>query len=190
MEVKIRILVVGDAQVGKTAVITSITQQKANLNAPVTIGFFCDIMFYEYRGKQICVEFLEIGGSNQYEESRSVFCYDYDGIIFVYDVSSKRTYLSFSKWMNEINDKSIDKEDTVERGLKSWDEKTKPILQIGTKSDTGLSKEFTSNKDAIIMSAKEISTISPGYANYSKFTSFLDKVLYVKQGPNKFGSQF
>jgi len=187
MEFKIRILVVGDAQVGKTAMITSITQLKANLNAPGTIGFFSDVMFYDHRSKQICVEFLEIGGSNQYEESRSVFCYDYDGIIFVFDVSSKRTHLSYGKWMNCLIDKCIDKDDTVERGLKSWDEKTKPILQIGTKSDTGLSKEFSSNRDSIIMSAKEMSTISPGCANYSKFTAFLDKVLYVKHGTNKFG---
>lgn len=74
---------------------------------------------YEYNNKYYFIEFMDIGGKTKYENTRQLFysqmngknIYIYSilikifyllGILLVYDLTNKNSYLNLKKWINEI----------------------------------------------------------------------------------------
>lgn len=64
-----------------------------------TVG--CEIQALLLHGKQY-VEFWDVGGHEDYEDSRKVFYSGIDGLILVYDVSNAKSLTNLRKWWDEI----------------------------------------------------------------------------------------
>lgn len=110
---KVRVLVVGDSGVGKSA----LTHLLCNgpwegggtnpFNAEWTVGCSVDVKLHEYKGgggrrKEYFVEFFDVGGSKKYEPSRDMFYSQINGILLVFDVTNRKSYSNLRRWIRQI----------------------------------------------------------------------------------------
>jgi len=101
---RVRILVVGDAGVGKSSLVTRVCGLPPRDNIPSTIGCAFQISSSSIRGQRWFIEFFDLAGSSRYAESRSVFYSGNKahGIMFVYDLENRRSFRNIRKWIEEL----------------------------------------------------------------------------------------
>ncbi|OWY96654.1 Ras-like protein [Phytophthora megakarya] len=142
----VRVLVVGDSGVGKTALLRSIcrshwdtssTEKSASL---WTTG--CDVHVFLTSlgpaGREVFVEFLDVGGHRQYELSRGAFYHDIQGVMFIHDLSNVRSGEHLRNWSRELSNMQRQKGCVVPSTGKEQDFPTLhdlPKLVIGNKKD-------------------------------------------------------
>ncbi|KAL3662073.1 hypothetical protein V7S43_012878 [Phytophthora oleae] len=108
----VRVLVVGDSGVGKTALLSAICRLYSPSSASNdknsalwTTG--CDVhVLLKPLGptqREVFVEFLDVGGHRKYELSRGAFYHDVHGVIFVHDLSNVKSGEHLCNWSREIN---------------------------------------------------------------------------------------
>ncbi len=131
-----KILVIGDNNTGKTALIEKITKQTFTITQHVpTFG----INFYQYKDNKnnnnSMIEFLDCSGNYEYMPLIEIYCRETDFIFLCFDVSEISTYQSIKKfWLPYLQNIQIDSK----------------IIFIGNKND--LSQEFPfSYKDLITL---------------------------------------
>ncbi|CAH0481784.1 unnamed protein product [Peronospora belbahrii] len=107
----VRVLVVGDSGVGKTALLRSICRlESLNLSSIDKLSTLwttgCDVhVLLKCLGpskREVFIEFLDIGGHRQYELSRRAFYHDIHGIMFVYDLSNVKSGEHLRHWSKEL----------------------------------------------------------------------------------------
>ncbi|CAI5739010.1 unnamed protein product [Peronospora destructor] len=107
----VRVLVVGDSGVGKTALLQSLCRsQSLTLSSYTKSSLWttgCDVhVLLQSLGpsnREIFVEFLDIGGHCQYELSRHVFYHDVHGVMFVHDLSNVKSGEHLRNWSRELS---------------------------------------------------------------------------------------
>eukprot|EP01006_Ploeotia_vitrea_P015488 TRINITY_DN44549_c0_g1_i1.p1 TRINITY_DN44549_c0_g1~~TRINITY_DN44549_c0_g1_i1.p1 ORF type:complete len:345 (-),score=25.68 TRINITY_DN44549_c0_g1_i1:145-1179(-) len=102
-----RLLVVGDSGVGKSSLIGLICDGNAALvSKKPTIGASVEVKLYQSANNRYhCVEFVEVGGNAKYRpQARYPFYNNFDGIIFVYDLTDASTLGNVWIWMKEIQE--------------------------------------------------------------------------------------
>ncbi|XP_021737663.1 small GTPase LIP1-like [Chenopodium quinoa] len=111
----VRVLVVGDSGVGKTSLVHLILNGSAVARPPQTIGCAVSVKHITYRSsvsssnglegdvdRDFFVELWDVCGHERYKDCRSLFYSQVNGVIFVYDISQKRTKSSLQKWAAEV----------------------------------------------------------------------------------------
>jgi Rab-like protein 3 len=106
----VKIVVVGDSGVGKTALVHLLCQGSALASSAWTVGSSVDALVrrgggaaaqliplfpqkaFEHGGETVFAEFWDIGGSQRYEESRRMFFQDVDGLLLVHDLSNRKSH--------------------------------------------------------------------------------------------------
>jgi GTPase SAR1 family protein len=91
---KVRVLVLGDAGVGKTSLIHLITEDEVCNNPHSTVGCFAAVKLHEYNDKPYFIEFLEVGGKLKYEASRNIFYGQPNGMYIYLVTDACRTHIS------------------------------------------------------------------------------------------------
>ncbi|GAB2282948.1 sphingosine N-acyltransferase subunit lip1 [Dionaea muscipula] len=112
---QVRVLVVGDSGVGKTSLIHLITNGSSISRPSPTIGCTVSLKHTVYggsgsssnsltgdSGRDFFVELWDVSGHDRYKDCRSLFYSQINGVIFVYDLSQRRTKTSLRKWAAEI----------------------------------------------------------------------------------------
>ncbi|CAL0305308.1 unnamed protein product [Lupinus luteus] len=111
---QIRVLVVGDSGVGKTSLVNLII--KGSISRPSqTIGCTVGVKHITYGNsssssnslkgdsdRDFFVELWDVSGHDRYKNCRSLFYSQINGVIFVHDLSQRRTKTSLHKWAAEI----------------------------------------------------------------------------------------
>ncbi|EPS71233.1 hypothetical protein M569_03525 [Genlisea aurea] len=113
---QVRVLVVGDSGVGKTSLVHLITKGSSISHPTQTIGCTVsvkhitshgsgpssnsDVNFDTNRG--FFIELWDVSGHDRYKDCRSLFYSQINGVVFVYDLSQRRTKASLHKWAAEI----------------------------------------------------------------------------------------
>ncbi|XP_078439429.1 small GTPase LIP1-like [Wolffia australiana] len=111
----VRVLVVGDAGVGKTSLIHLIVKGSATTRPPQTVGCAVGVKHITYgrsnsssnsikndSEREFFVELWDIAGHERYKKCRSIFYSQINGVIFVHDLSQRRTKGNLHKWALEI----------------------------------------------------------------------------------------
>lgn len=113
----VRVLVAGDAAVGKTSLVESICELNAggailgnvkntNQQKEWTCGCALSLTHETLTGNLgrmiVEVELWEVGGTKMYAHGRPVFYDGYDAILLVYDVSNIKSYHSLVAWLFEL----------------------------------------------------------------------------------------
>lgn len=110
----IRVLVVGDAAVGKTALLDMICHGKRSVGDPFdgeshhnwtcggALSLQYEVVEVAMQTKQVEVEFLEVGGTHTYADARSLFYDCLDAVLLVYDVSNMKSYHNLVMWLFEL----------------------------------------------------------------------------------------
>ncbi|CAO2828243.1 unnamed protein product [Amaranthus hypochondriacus] len=112
---QVRVLVVGDSGVGKTSLVHLITKGSTVTRPSQTIGCSVNVKHITYGNpssssnsikgdaeRDFFVELWDISGHDRYKDCRSLFYTQINGVIFVYDLSQRRTKTSLHKWAAEI----------------------------------------------------------------------------------------
>lgn len=187
-----KIVVVGDAGVGKTALCHLICRGEAIKSSSETIGANVEVKYH----RDSFVEFWDVGGSERYASCRSMFFKDVQGIVLVHDLTNKVSYRNLRAWLKEISGapsapltgvskkQSLDDYDPESFA----DTNTIPTLVVGTKLDER--PKAASERCSL---ATELGAVS-FYVNSldksqalqirSSVDAFLDKVQDYARGPS------
>ncbi|XP_010925355.1 small GTPase LIP1 isoform X2 [Elaeis guineensis] len=112
---QVRVLVVGDAGVGKTSLVHLIVKSSSIARPPQTIGCTVSVKHITYGSassssnsikgdaeRDFFVELWDVSGHERYKDCRSLFYTQINGVIFVHDLSQRRTKTSLQRWAAEI----------------------------------------------------------------------------------------
>ncbi|GMH06648.1 hypothetical protein Nepgr_008488 [Nepenthes gracilis] len=113
---QVRVLVVGDSGVGKTSLVHLIVNGSSISRPPPTIGCSVSVKHTTYGNsgsssnsikgdaeRDFFVELWDVSGHERYKDCRCLFYSQINGVIFVYDLSQRRTKTSLQKWAAEIS---------------------------------------------------------------------------------------
>ncbi|KAK4773791.1 hypothetical protein SAY87_028810 [Trapa incisa] len=142
---QVRVLVVGDSGVGKTSLVHLIVNGSAVSRPSQTIGCAVGVKHITYGSvgssssningdaeRDFFVELWDVSGHDRYKDCRSIFYSLINGVIFVHDLSQRRTKASLQKWAIEISAAG-----TFSAPLKSGGPGGLPVpyIVIGNKAD-------------------------------------------------------
>eukprot|EP01083_Nonionella_stella_P085338 236624_1 len=168
----VRIVVLGDSCVGKTSLISRITQDKLPSNLRHSAPGV-EVMMHICGHKSYFVEFIDISGLIVNQMSRSIYYKRVDGIVLMFDTNNKKSYSNLKHWLREYHACSTLKHDSANTkpkfktrfvfpeiivggsNGKSKSDSSIPIFIIGNKTDLHseykinhmLSSEFNCEKD-------------------------------------------
>jgi small GTP-binding protein len=98
-----KIVVCGDGSVGKTSLILKYTQNTFNENYMATVGANFATKKLTINGVEIISQYWDMGGQPQFKFIRQNFYRGARGIIYVYDVTRRETFINLEKWIQEVN---------------------------------------------------------------------------------------
>lgn len=112
---QVRVLVAGDSGVGKTSLVHLIANGSATSRPSQTVGCAVEVRHIAYGSsgssstsikgdaeRDFFVELWDISGHERYKDCRSLFYRLINGVIFVHDLSQRRSKSSLHKWAAEI----------------------------------------------------------------------------------------
>lgn len=112
---QVRVLVAGDSGVGKTSLVHLIVNGSAISHPSQTVGCKVEVRHIIHGSsgsssssikgdeeRDFFVELWDISGHERYKDCRSLFYKQINGVIFVHDLSQRRTKSSLHKWAAEI----------------------------------------------------------------------------------------
>ncbi|XP_008793498.2 small GTPase LIP1-like [Phoenix dactylifera] len=112
---QVRVLVVGEPGVGKTSLVHLIVKGSSIARPSQTIGCTVNVKHITYGSagsssnsikgdaeRDFFVELWDVSGHERYKDCRSLFYAQINGVIFVHDLSQRRTKTSLHRWAAEI----------------------------------------------------------------------------------------
>jgi len=195
MSDKVRIYVVGDMSVGKTSLLSVITDNKVHLSSTWTVGCNIEIKLHEYYKREFFVEFIDIGGSPKHENTRGILYSQVNGIILVHDLTNRKSLANLRKWVKEVLS-SVSNTDSAKWHLKSEKQVLEfqhedvnvpyiPVLVLANKTDLVSSADVSSSsyvyqdelgKESIFVTATDVNTF--GIDGNEKLDAFLTRCIY------------
>ncbi|XP_072965572.1 small GTPase LIP1 [Typha angustifolia] len=112
---QVRVLVVGDSGVGKTSLVNLIVKGSSTTRPAQTIGCTVGVKHITYGStgsssnsingdteRNFFVELWDVSGHERYKDCRSLFYTQINGVIFIHDLSQRKTKANLQKWVSEI----------------------------------------------------------------------------------------
>jgi len=117
---KLKIILLGEAAVGKTSLIYRFAKNRFAANYKLTVGVDILTKDVEFREGEIAtVSIFDIGGQQRFDFIRSTFYKGQAGGLVIFDLTRERTFTEAIKWLDET---------------RRFSERT-PFVLIGNKSD-------------------------------------------------------
>jgi hypothetical protein len=100
---RVRLLVVGDAGVGKSSFVHLVCHGAVLRSATATVGCGVDAKLHGHAGVSYYVEFVEIGGAEKWRVARSVFFMQrFDGVVMLHDLTNRNSRANLDRWRREL----------------------------------------------------------------------------------------
>jgi small GTP-binding protein len=154
-----KVIMLGDAGVGKTAIINRVIYNSFTGKTEPTIGN----QTYQYglnissSSKKMNFNIWDISGQDQYMSITSMYYRDIDAAILCYDMTDKGSYTNLKKWFKQLNDNApenisialvANKYDMIAHSQVDFNEGNKIALQhkcsifkeVSAKSNVGLNE--------------------------------------------------
>ena len=100
-EISLKILLVGDASVGKTSLFLRYIDNHFPDKHMSTVGVEYRIKIYEYRGFRVKLQIWDTAGQERFHAITSNYFHNADGILFVYDITEQRSFEGIKLWIEE-----------------------------------------------------------------------------------------
>lgn len=123
---RIRILSLGNPGVGKSCLIKRYCEKRFVNKYIPTVGIDYGSTAVEVDGRKVSVHFFDTSGSPLFEEVRSEFYRDMQGILMAYDVTDRSSFIALDAWLAELR-----------HNLGPMDEWSVAVIVCGTRTDTG-----------------------------------------------------
>ncbi|KAJ6798523.1 small GTPase LIP1 isoform X1 [Iris pallida] len=162
---QVRVLVVGDSGVGKSSLVHLILKGSAITRPSQTIGCAVGVKHITYGNagsssssikgdaeRDFFVELWDISGHERYKDCRSLFYTQINGVIFVHDLSQRRTKTGLQKWAVEISTSG-----TFSAPLSSGGPGGLPVpyLVIGNKADVAAKDGIRGSSGNLVDAARQ-----------------------------------
>ena len=118
---EIKIITLGNGQVGKTSIIIRFIENKFSFNYLSTIGLdFKSKKILLPNGTEVKIRVFDTAGQDRFRSIAASYIKKADGVLLVYDITNQGSFDSVGKWINDIKETKGDK---------------MPIVLIGNKMD-------------------------------------------------------
>ena len=104
----LKIVLLGESGVGKTSIISQLMEQEYNDEQTSTTGATFSTKTMNFGDKALCFEIWDTAGQEKYRTLARIFYKDAVIIIFVYDITKKKTFEELKNyWYGQIKDYGI-----------------------------------------------------------------------------------
>ena len=191
-EEEIKVILIGDTQVGKTSLINVTVGTGFNPDEQVTISASCSSKKLMINDKKYNINLWDTAGQEEYRGIAQLFYKGADIVILVYDISSLSSFNSLENWyeicedtintehiygiVGNKNDLYLQSETNVNDAQKFAESKNAKFKLVSAKDDP---KGFVDFLDELIINYKKISQVS------RRKTIKLDKNKNLNKNKNK-----
>ncbi len=127
-EETIKIIILGNSEVGKTSFLIRFTKNKFDETYLATIGIDCKYRIINIENKLYKLMFYDTVGEEKYKSIPKNYIKNMQGIILMYDITDKSSFDSIIDWISDV--KEIKGENF-------------PMILVGNKIDLNESREVT-----------------------------------------------
>ena len=148
-EIKLKLLIIGDSNVGKTSMLLNYTDHYFPESHLATIGVEYKVKELTTDQYNISLQIWDTAGQERFRSITKSFFRNTNGIIFVYDITSRKSFQSVKDWIkdSEVHDTGFEK---ILVGNKI-DLRDKREIKLDELKEYGLKKRI----DVMEVSAKE-----------------------------------
>ncbi|OLS14677.1 MAG: small GTP-binding protein [Promethearchaeota archaeon CR_4] len=140
MEYILKIVLLGDAGVGKTSLVYRFIENRFSTDFKSTLGVNLLKRTIEIDGNQVTTQIWDLGGQEAYKKLRKLYLEGASGALVVYDVTSESSFQNLNEWINSF------KETRTEC----------PIVLIGNKTDLSQLRKVTQDQAKTYAKEKNI----------------------------------
>ena len=123
-----KIVLIGDASVGKTNILSKYLNNEFDANSKATVGVEFATKNFTIEDNVIKAQIWDTAGQERYRSITSAYYKGAKGCLLVYDITRKATFETIDKWISE---------------LKSTSDNNLTILLIGNKCDLESQRQVT-----------------------------------------------
>ena len=193
-EISFKLILVGDAGVGKTSLIVRYAEKEFVENYCTTIGIDFKIKTITRKGYKINLQIFDTAGQERFRSISKTYFKNVDGIFLTFDLTEKSSYENLNSWINNIIEEANDpkelklillgnKCDKKEQKVLEENEIKKkfkyPYLETSAKKGTNVIKAFEEMIDLIIKDKTKEEIMKKYCNNYNKIN--LNKKLKKKE---------
>ena len=149
-EVTLKFIILGDSGVGKTNLLLRYVGESFSENYIATLGIDFKMKNIIYNDIKIALQIWDTAGQERFRSITKSFLKGTDGIIFMYDISKKDSFLNLKNWISEIDNSKLPDVKFIICGNKIDLEENRQVTEEMKKK---LSKEIDS--EIIEISAKK-----------------------------------
>ncbi|XP_053277437.1 ras and EF-hand domain-containing protein isoform X2 [Pleuronectes platessa] len=115
-----RIVLAGDAAVGKSSFLLRLCKNEFKLNSSTTLGVDFQIKTLVVDGEPVLLQLWDTAGQERFRSIAKSYFRRADGVLLLYDITCEKSFLNVREWVDMIEDVSL--EDI-------------PIMLVGNKCD-------------------------------------------------------
>ena len=148
-DIKLKLLIIGDSNVGKTSILLNYTDNYFPESHLATIGVEYKVKEIKTNKYNIALQIWDTAGQERFRSITKSFFRNTNGILFVYDITNRKSFQSVKDWIkdSELHDSGFEK---ILVGNKI-DLKEKREVNTDELTEYGIKKKI----DTIETSAKE-----------------------------------
>ena len=106
-EITLKIIILGDMMVGKTTFLLKYVDNFSPKLYISTAGIDYKIKKIKYNDIDITLQIWDTAGQERYKVITKSFVKGVDGIIFMYDITNKESFINIKKWIEDTEDYSF-----------------------------------------------------------------------------------
>ena len=182
-EISFRLILVGDAGVGKTSLIIKYADKDFPENYRTTIGIDFKIKTINRKGYKIKMQILDTAGQERFRSIAKSYFKNIDGIFLVFDLTDQSSYDNLKSWIKDIQEEADNSEelkiillgnksDLKHQKLKEENEVKNefeyPYFETSARKGTNVIKAFEEMIDLIIKDKTEEEIIRKYCKEYNK----------------------
>jgi len=99
---QVKVVLVGDANVGKTSLLRYLVDQSPLDNPPNTTSIYLTVHRMDVRGRQVSVNLWDTAGEEQYRSLASVYLRSAKGVLVVFDLTCRASLESVNYWLEYV----------------------------------------------------------------------------------------
>jgi small GTP-binding protein len=179
---KIQLIIVGESSVGKTSLLYKYTQGFFTNQHLATVGLEYFTKEEKVADKVIRVKIWDTAGQEQYKSLTRNFYRNSNGVIIVYDVTSKASFEKVQEWVQSVIDNTdrtikmvlvgnkidLTREVSTEEGQKLAEFYKLPFFETSAKENIGISETIRTLIEDVLESFKPSSNIDLKNENVSE----------------------
>ena len=110
-DLKLKLLIIGDSNVGKTSMLLNYTDNYFPESHLATIGVEYKVKEIKTNKFNIALQIWDTAGQERFRSITKSFFRNTNGILFVYDITSRRSFQSVKDWIkdSEMHDSGFEK---------------------------------------------------------------------------------